>query len=139
RARRSRRRSLQGQEGPKETDSAACHDRGELGARLTKEVAGNRSCRKDRLHEVANVCTMLDDRLGVPVSLVDDALGLIVIEVDLVLQRSGVLGPHDVHDLRGQALELLDLPLAKLEPSDTLYLTQLLRPSSRLCTGEMGR
>ncbi len=75
---------------------------------------------------------VLDDRLGVPVSLVDDALGLIFVEVDLILQRSGVFGPHDVHGLRRQALELLDLPLVKLEPSDTFYLTQLLRPSSRL-------
>src|SRR6266571_1348035 len=71
---------------------------------------------------------VLHDRLGVPVSLVDDALGLIFVEVDLILQRPGVLGPHDVHGLRGQALELLDLPLVKLEPSDTFYLTQLPRP-----------
>ena len=66
---------------------------------------------------------MLDERLGVPVTLEDDALGLIVIEVDLVLQGSGVLGPHDLHALRRQALELLDLALVKLEPSDTLKLT----------------
>jgi hypothetical protein len=42
-------RSLKGQVGPKDTDSAACDHRGELVARLTKEVAGTRSCRKDRL------------------------------------------------------------------------------------------
>jgi hypothetical protein len=71
---------------------------------------------------------VLDDRLGVPVSLVDDALGLIVVEVDLVLQRSGVFRSHDVDGLRGQALEFLDLSLVKLEPRNTLYLTQLLRP-----------
>ena len=40
-------------------------------------------------------CVLLDDRLGVPVSLVDDALGLIFVEVDRVLQRSGVLGPRE--------------------------------------------
>ena len=66
------------------------------------------------------------------VSFVDDALGLIFVEVDLILQRPGVLGPRDVHGLRGQALELLGLPLVKPEPGDTLYLTQLFRPSSRL-------
>ena len=88
-------RSLHGQEGLEERDSAACHYRGELGARLTKEFAGNRSFRKDRLHEVANVRAVLDDRLGVPVSLVDDALGLIFVEVDRVLQRSGVLGRRE--------------------------------------------
>jgi mannitol-1-/sugar-/sorbitol-6-phosphatase len=138
-ARRSRRAVLHGQEGSEERDSATCRYRGQLGARLTKEFAGSRSCRKDRFVEVANVRAVLDDRLGVPVSLVDDALGLIVVEVDLILQRSGVLGPHDVHGLRGQALELLDLPLVKLEPGDTFYLSQLLRPSSRLRSGEMRR
>src|SRR5712692_4464456 len=132
-------RSLHGQEGLEEGDSAACDHRGELGARLTKEFAGNRSRRKDRLVEVANVRAVLDDRLGVPVSLVYDALGLIFVEVDLILHRPGVPGPHDVHGLRGQALELLDLPLVKLEPIDTFYLTQLLRPSSRLRSGEMRR
>src|SRR4051794_38731354 len=66
---------------------------------------------------------MLDERLGVPVPLVDDALGLIVVEVDFVLQGSGVLGPHDLHALSGQALELLELALVELEPSDTLKLT----------------
>src|SRR5579859_5092192 len=121
-------RSRHGKEGPEDRDSAACDHRGEFDARLTKEFAGNRSCRKDRLVEVANVRAMLDDRLGVPVSLVDDALGLIFVEVDLILQRPGVLGPHDVHGLRGQALELLDLPLVELEPIDTFNLTQLLRP-----------
>jgi hypothetical protein len=34
---------------------------------------------------------LLDERLGVPVPLEDDALGLVVVEVDVVLQRSGVL------------------------------------------------
>src|SRR5450755_3854949 len=127
-----RRFSLYGQGGPEETDSAACDHRGELVARLAEEIAGTRSCRKDRLREVANVRAVLDDRLGVPVSLEDDALGLIVVEVDLVLQRSGVLGPRDVYGLRGQALKFLDLPLVKRESADTLYLPGLLRPCSGL-------
>ena len=66
---------------------------------------------------------MLDERLRVPVPLEDDALGLIVVEVDLVSQRAGVLRPHDLHGLSGQALELLALALVKLESSDTLKLT----------------
>jgi hypothetical protein len=39
------------------------------------------------------------------------------------LQRAGVLGPHDLHALSGQALELLELALVKLESSDSLKLT----------------
>jgi hypothetical protein len=66
---------------------------------------------------------VLDECLGVPVPLEDDALGLIVVEVDVVLQGSGLLGPHDLHALSGQALELLELALVKLEPSDTQKLT----------------
>src|SRR6266704_1889950 len=65
---------------------------------------------------------MPDERLGVPVPLVDDALGLIVVEVNVVLQRAGVLGPHDLHALSGQALELLELALVKLESTNTLKL-----------------
>ena len=71
---------------------------------------------------------MLDERLGVPVPLVDDALGLIVVEVNVVLQRAGVLGPHDLHALSGQALELLELVLVKLESSDALKLTHGFSP-----------
>ncbi len=43
---------------------------------------------KDCPEEVAKVRSMLDGRLGVPVPLQDDALGLIFIEVDVVLQRA---------------------------------------------------
>jgi hypothetical protein len=69
------------------------------------------------------VLRVLDERLGVPESLEDDALGLIIVEVGVVLQRACVLGPHDLHGLSGQALELLDLALVKLESNDTLKLT----------------
>ena len=79
--------------------------------------------REDCPEEVAKVGGVLDGRLGVPVPLEDDALGLIFIEVDAVLQRAGVLSPHDLHGLIGQALELLELALVKLEPSDTPKLT----------------
>jgi hypothetical protein len=61
---------------------------------------------------------VLDECLGVPVPLEDDALGLIVVEVNVVLQRSGVLGPHDLHTLSGQPLELVELALVKLESSE---------------------
>ena len=61
---------------------------------------------------------MLDERLGVPEPLEDDAFRLVVVEVGLVLQRSGVLGPHDRHAQRGQPLELIDLALVEREPND---------------------
>jgi hypothetical protein len=77
---------------------------------------------------------VLDERFGVPVPLEDDALGLIVAEVNVVLQRSGVLGPNDLHALSGQALEVLELALVKLEPSDTLKLTHCSAPDS--CVAE---
>src|SRR5207249_8915450 len=65
----------------------------------------------------------LDGRRGVPVPLDDHALGLIVVEVGVELQRSAVLGPHDLHGLSGQALVLLDLALVELEASDAYNLT----------------
>src|SRR4029077_20304734 len=99
------------------------HHRPELCARLTKELAGDPSGRKNCLPQVAQVRSVLDERLGVPVPLEDDALGLIVVEVNVVLERAGVLGPHDLHALSGQALELLEPALVKLEPTDTLKLT----------------
>src|SRR5438093_12018336 len=66
---------------------------------------------------------MLDGRCGVPVPLDDHALGLIVVEVGVELQRSAVLGPHDLHGLSGQSLVLLDLALVELEASDAYNLT----------------
>jgi hypothetical protein len=45
-------------------------------------------------------------------------------EVGVILQRSGVLGPHELHRLSGQALVFVDLALMDLEPSDTQKLTQ---------------
>src|SRR5205807_236571 len=56
--------------------------------------------------------------------LKDDALGLIVVEVDLVLQRPAVLGPRDLHGSSGQALEFLELTFVELEPIDPLELTR---------------
>src|SRR4029453_17708630 len=98
--------------------------RSELFTRLTEELAVNHGDRrKNRRRYVGEVRRVLDGRLGVPVPLDDDALGLIVVEVGVVLQRSGVLGPHDLHRLSGQALELLELALVELEPSDTQKLT----------------
>src|SRR6202048_792760 len=84
---------------------------------------------------VAKMRGMLDERLGVPVALGDHGLGLVVVEVDVVLQRSRVLGPQDLHALSGQALELLNLALVKLEPSDTLKLTP---PTSSLVVVNCG-
>ena len=62
---------------------------------------------------------MLEGRLGVPVPLDDDALGLVLVEVGVELQRSGVLGPHDLHRPSGQALVLVELAFVELESSDT--------------------
>jgi hypothetical protein len=85
----------------------------------------HRGRREDRLREVAEVRSVLDGRLGVPLPLEDDALGLILVEEDVVSQRSGVLAPHDLHRLSGQALEFLDLALVKPESSDTPQLTHV--------------
>jgi hypothetical protein len=105
-------------------DLAAGQLRSQLCARLTEDLAVNHGDRrKDCPEEVAKVRGVLDGRLGVPVPLEDHALGLVVVEVDVVLKRSGVLRPHDLHGLSGQALELLELALAKLEASDTQKLT----------------
>src|SRR6185437_15435407 len=71
-----------------EADLAVGHLRAQLCARLTEECtgAGDVTRRKDCLVQVAQVRRMLDERLGVPVPLEDDALGLIVGEVNVVLQ-----------------------------------------------------
>ena len=84
--------------------------------------------RKDRRREVAKVRRVLDERLGVPIPLDDDALGLVVSEVDVVLQRSGVAVPDDLHRLSGQALELAELAFVKLESSDTQELSHGFAP-----------
>jgi transposase InsO family protein len=107
-----------------ETDLAVGQLRSELCARLTEECAGDGARRSDCLRYVAKVRSVLDERLGVPVPLVDDA-PLIVVEVNVVLQRAGVFGPHDLHALSGQALELLELALVKFDSSDTLKLTHV--------------
>src|SRR4029453_5851767 len=112
--------------------------RSELFTRLTEELAVNHGDRrKNRRRYVGEVRRVLDGRLGVPVPLDDDAFGLIVVEVGVVLQRSGVLGPHDLHRLSGQALELLELALVELEPSDTQKLTH--GSTSRLCVAGRDR
>src|SRR5260370_13022916 len=55
-------------------------------------------------------------------------------EVDLVLQRAGVLGPRDVDGLSGQALELLEVALVKLEPTYTLKITHVSRTPLWSCS-----
>ncbi len=98
--------------------------RAELFARLPEEFAVNHGYdREDRRRYVTKVFGVADGGLGVLIPLDDDALGLVVVEVGVVLQRSGVLGPHDLHGLSGQPLELLELALVDLESSDTHKLT----------------
>jgi hypothetical protein len=119
-ARRSKdtsRPCLHRQEGREENRDLAV---GQLLSQLCARLAADDGDRgKDCPEEVAKVRSMLDGRLGVPVPLQDDALRLIVIQVDVVLQRDGVLSPHDLYGLSGQALDLLELALVKPEPSDT--------------------
>ena len=64
-----------------------------------------------------------DFRNADAIPLEDDAFGLVVVEVGVVLQRPGVLRPHDLHASGGQALELLDVAVVKREPDDALQLT----------------
>src|SRR5262249_55250357 len=97
-------------------DRTVCEHRPELVGRLTEELCRYRSCGEHCLQELAEVGVVLDQRLRVPEPLEEDALGLIVAEVDLVLQRSGVLGADDLHALCRQALELLELAFVELEP-----------------------
>src|SRR6202140_903711 len=114
---------LQRQVGREELDRAAGEQRSELCARVAEARAGHRSRREDCPGELAEVRAVLDERFGVPVSLQDDALGLIAVEVDLVSQCSAVPGPRDLHGSSGQALELLELAFLELEPSDPLEFT----------------
>ncbi|MBI3579756.1 MAG: hypothetical protein HY089_10140 [Ignavibacteriales bacterium] len=44
---------------------------------------------------------------------------LIVVEVNVVLHRAGVVGSHDLHSLSGQTLVLFELAHVNLEPSNT--------------------
>src|SRR6266571_7163289 len=77
-------------------DLAVGQLRSQLCARLPEEFAVNHGdYPKDRCRYVAKVGGVLDGGLGVPVPLDDDALGLVVVEVGVVLQGAGLLGPHD--------------------------------------------
>ena len=62
-------------------------------------------------------------RLRVAVALDDDGLRLVIVEVDVLLQRAGVLRAHDLHRPSREPLELLDLALVKLEPHNPEKLT----------------
>jgi hypothetical protein len=72
---------------------------------------------------MTNVLSVLHQRRGILVPLNHDALRLILVEVDVVLQRAGVHGPRDIHGLRGQPLEFLKLALMELDPADTEKFT----------------
>ena len=78
---------------------------------------------KDRCEQVTEIRGVLDRRLGVPVPLDEHAFRLIAVEVQVVRQRAGVLRPHDLPGLLGQAQLILALALAKLESCDTKKLT----------------
>src|SRR5919204_3112772 len=100
--------------------------RPQLCAHLAEYLAVNHGDHlQDGFGQVAKVLPVLDGRRRVPVALDDHALGLVVVEVGVELERSAVLGPYDLHGLSGQALVLLDLALVKLETSDTQDLTHV--------------
>src|SRR6267154_6838501 len=65
---------------------------------------------------------MLQHRLHVTIPFKDDALSLIFVEVQLVLQRSGIFRSHHLHTLRCNTLELLKLAIMNLQSGDTLDL-----------------
>src|SRR6266853_4678334 len=66
---------------------------------------------------------MLQHRLHVTIPFKDDALSLIFVEVQLVLQRSGIFRSHHLHTLRCNTLELLKLAIMNLQSGDTLDLS----------------
>jgi dihydrofolate reductase len=100
--------------------------RSQLFARLTEELAVDHgNDRKDRRRELTEVGGVLDGGLRISVPLDDDALGSVLVEVGVVLQRAGVLGPHDLHRLGGQAQVLVELAFVELESSDTHELTHV--------------
>jgi hypothetical protein len=104
-------------------DSRIRHLRFEFCARLTETRGSHRSGRGNCLPEFAEVRGVFDDRVGISVSLQDDALRLIVVEVHLVLQGSRVLRSRDLQGAGSQALEFLELACVKLEAGDSLKLT----------------
>lgn len=104
----------------------------DLFAWLSEEFSGYRPRGEDRLSDAAKVRPVLGEGVKVLLTLEDDALGLIFVEISLVLQRPGVLGSHDVHALRRETFELLKGVFVKLEPSDPLKLTHFSLPVWRL-------
>ena len=58
---------------------------------------------------------MLQHGLHVTISLEDEALGLIFVEVQLILERSGVFRSNHLHTLRRNTLELLKLAIMDLQ------------------------
>jgi hypothetical protein len=84
-----------------------------LSSALGSPAVNHGDRRKDRCEQVAEIRGVLDRRLGVPVPLDDHALGLIVVEVEVVSQRARLLRRHDLRGLIGQAQVLVALALVK--------------------------
>src|SRR5207253_7358840 len=99
--------------------------------RGAEDLAGDGGGGHERFHEVADVGEMLQRGVGVLVSLEDDRLALVVVEEHLVLQGAWVSGSHDLHGLLSQALPLVELAGAELDPCDALDLVHR-TTSSRL-------
>ena len=98
--------------------------RSKFGTRLTEQLAVNdlNGC-KDVGEQMAEIRGMRHRCLGVPVPLDDHALGLIVVQVQVVLEGARVLRRHDRVGLLRQAQVLLALALVELEARDTKELT----------------
>src|SRR6267154_1120447 len=79
---------------------------------------------------------MLQHRLHVTIPFKDDALSLIFVEVQLVLQRSGIFRSHHLHTLRCNTLELLKLAIMNLQSGDTLDLIHWCKSPTRI-TGRL--
>lgn len=88
----------------------------QLRAGCAADLASDRADLRQWLHHGTDVGHVLEARGRVPVALVDEALGAVRVQEQVVLQGSGVLGAHDLHALRGEALELLEPAFADDDP-----------------------
>src|SRR5690348_15145370 len=84
---------------------------------------------------MADVGKVLERGVGIAVALEHDRLALIFVEEDFVLERAGVLGPHDLHGLFRQALPLRELAGTKLYPCDAFDLLHCCSQSKLISPG----
>jgi hypothetical protein len=73
---------------------------------------------------------MIQEGLRVAVPLKDKTLGVVAVEVQLVLQSSGVSSAHQFRAFRCETLKLIKLAIMDLESSDTLKFAHALTSCS---------